>query len=60
MEEVKIYKWQLEAIADVLRLTGNIFDVRDRDSCYARDFRQAEKLAKNALDGNPDKKVRRV
>lgn len=60
MEVVSIYKWQLEDIIDVFRLTANIFKVRDKESCYGRDFRQAELFAKNALNGEKDKQVRRL
>ena len=57
MEEITIYKYQLEAIENVLRLTGNIFKARTLDNCYGRNFRQAEQFAKNALAGEKDKEV---
>lgn len=57
MEEITIYKFQLEAIAEALRLTANMHDSRKGKTCFDRQVRQAEQYAKNALEGNKDKKV---
>ena len=57
MEEVIIYKFQLEAIQDALRLTANIHDSRKGETCFDRQVRQAEKYAENALNGEADKRV---
>lgn len=56
MEEITIYKFQLEQIIDALRLTGNIYGCRDRKTAYDRTVTLAEKYAKNALNGEIDKR----
>lgn len=64
MEEITIYKFQLEAIKEALRLTANIHECRRKDkhprTCYDRIVCQAEQFAENALNGNKDIEVRRV
>ena len=59
MEEVTIYRFQLEAIADALRVTANIHNSRKTlETCHDRMVVQAEKYANNALNGEKDKEVR--
>lgn len=48
MEEITIYRFQLESIKEALRVTANIHD---------RMVRQAEKYAENALNGEKDIEV---
>lgn len=61
MEKVEIYRFQLEEIADALRMTANIHDSRNRrksgQTCHDRTVVKAEKFAKNALEGNIDIEV---
>jgi len=58
MEEVTIYKFQLKAIENALRITANTHDSRKGKTCFDRQVRQAEQFAKNALEGNKDKEVK--
>jgi hypothetical protein len=59
MEEVTIYKFQLEAIKEALRVTANIHNSRKTlETCHDRMVVQAEKYAENALKGEKDKEVR--
>ena len=62
MEEITIYKFQLEAIKEALRITANIHDSRNKTkegrSCNDRMVTQAELYAENALKGEKDIKVR--
>ncbi len=61
MEEVVIYKFQLEAIKEALRITANVYHSRDiaKDgrTCHDRMLKQAEQYATNALEGNKDIEV---
>ena len=57
MEEVTIYRFQLEAIAEALRLTSNIHHCRQGKTCHDRVVRQADEYANNALKGNKDLRV---
>lgn len=57
MEEVVIYRFQLESIHDALRVTANIHNSRQRETCHDRMVAQAELYAKNALAGEKDKRV---
>lgn len=61
MEEITIYKFQLEAIKEALRVTANIHKSRDKSkegrSCHDRMVAQAEKYAENALKGEKDIEV---
>jgi hypothetical protein len=58
MEEITIYKFQLEAINEVLRITANIHNSRTKkETCYDRMVVQAEKYAENALKGEKDIRV---
>ena len=64
MEEITIYKFQLEAIKEALRVTANIHDSRNKnkkgETCHDRMVRQAEKYAENALEGKKDVEVRYI
>jgi hypothetical protein len=57
MEEVVIYKFQLERIIEALRLTNNINHCGEGKTCFDRQVRQAYEYAKNALEGNKDIEV---
>ena len=59
MEEIVIYKFQLESIQNALRLTANMYDCRECKTCFDRNVKQAEQYAKNALEGNKDIRVNR-
>lgn len=55
MEEVIIYKYQLEAIKEALRITANIHNSRNTlKTCHDRMVVEAEKYANNALEGKID------
>ena len=60
MEEITIYKFQLEAIYNALRLTANMHDSRKGETCFDRQVRQSEQYAKNALEGNKDIEVKYI
>lgn len=51
MEEIVIYKYQLETILEALRITSNIHNSTSGETCHDRHVRQAYKFAKNALNG---------
>jgi hypothetical protein len=57
MEEITIYKFQLETIENALRLTSNIHECSKGRTCYDRQVRQALKFAENALAGQKDARV---
>jgi len=52
MEEITIYKFQLESIIEALRITSNIHKCSEGVTCHDRQVRQALKYAKNALNGD--------
>jgi hypothetical protein len=54
MEEVTIYKFQLETIIEALRITSNIHNSSKGETCHDRQVRQAWQYAKNALKGKKD------
>lgn len=58
MEEIIIYKFQLEAIKEALRVVANTYDCRLQETCMDRMVTQAEKYAENALNGGKDIIVR--
>ena len=62
MEEITIYKFQLEAIKEALRVTANIHESRNKAkegrTCHDRKVTQAEQYANNALEGKKDVEVR--
>lgn len=57
MEEVVIYRFQLEKILEALRITSNIHNSTKGETCHDRQVRQAYQYAKNAINGEPEKKV---
>jgi len=58
MEEITIYKFQLETIIEALRITSNIHESSKGVTCHDRQVRQALQFAKNALEGKKDNEVR--
>ena len=58
MEEITIYKFQLETIIDALRITSRIHESSKGETCYDRQVRQAYEFAKNALANEKDKEVK--
>jgi hypothetical protein len=54
MEEITIYKFQLEIIIEALRITSNIHESSKGKTCHDRQVRQALEFAKNALKGEKD------
>lgn len=58
MEEIVIYKFQLEAIIEALRITSNIHNSSKGITCHDRQVRQAKKYAENALEGKKDERVK--
>lgn len=57
MEEITIYKFQLETIIEALRITSNIHNSTKGITCHDRQVRQAYEFAKNALEKQKDKRV---
>ena len=59
MEEITIYKFQLEAIREALRVTANIHESRKKkETCHDRMVVQAEQYAENALKGEKETVVK--
>ena len=58
MEEITIYKFQLETIIEALRITSNIHESSKGVTCHDRQVTQALQIAKNALEGKKDVEVR--
>lgn len=58
MEEITIYRFQLEEIKEALRMTSNLHNCEKGETCFDRTVRQAKKFAENALDGKKDEKVK--
>ena len=58
MEEITIYRFQLETISEALRITSNIHNSREGATCHDRQVRQAYEYSKNAMEGNKDIVVR--
>ena len=57
MEEITIYKFQLERIIDALRITSNIHNCNKLETSHDRQVRLALQYAKNALENNKDIEV---
>ena len=57
MEEIVIYKYQLEIILEALRITSNIHSCNEGVTCHDRQVRQAYKFSENALKGDFKKRV---
>ena len=57
MEEITIYKFQLDTIIEALRITSNIHHSHLGVTSHDRQVRQAYQYAKNALSGQKDIQV---
>jgi hypothetical protein len=57
MEEITIYKFQLESILEALRITSNIHNSSQHKTCHDRMVDKAYHFAKNALANEKDKRV---
>jgi len=57
MEEITIYKFQLENIIEALRITSRIHNSSEGLTCHDRQVRSALQYAKNALNGEKDTEV---
>lgn len=57
MEQITIYKFQLETIIEALRITSNIHKSSEGKTCHDRQVRQSYQYAVNALNGEKDKEV---
>lgn len=57
MEEITIYKFQLDTIIEALRITSNIHSSSEGKTCHDRQVRQAYQYAKNAFEGKKDIEV---
>jgi hypothetical protein len=60
MEEITIYKFQLETIIEALRITSNIHNCSKGVTCHDRQVRQALVYANNAIEGNKDLTVKYI
>lgn len=60
MEEIIIYKFQLETIVETLRITSNIHESTKGETCYDRQVRQAYEYAKNAIKNEKDTIVKYI
>jgi hypothetical protein len=57
MEEITMYKFQLENIIEALRITSNIHNSSTLQTSHDRQVRSALQYAKNALSGKKDVEV---
>ena len=57
MEEITLYKFQLENIIEALRITSNIHQSSKLETSHDRQVRSALQYAKNALNGSKDIEV---
>lgn len=57
MEEITIYKFQLDVILEALRITSNIHKSSEGKTSHDRQVRQAYEYAKNARQGKKDIEV---
>lgn len=60
MEEIVIYKFQLEAMVEALRITSNIHKSHEGKTCHDRQVRQSLQYGKNALAGKKDEHVKYI
>jgi hypothetical protein len=62
MEEITIYKFQLESIKEALRITANIHSSRNKSkegrTAHDRMVSQAESYVENALNNEKDLEVK--
>ncbi len=54
MKEVTIYEFQLKEIIDALRMTSNIHNCKNKETCHDRTVNRAKGYAENALKGKKD------
>ena len=59
MEELKIYKYNAETIADALRIAANVLDSRKKITCLDRDIMQSIGIIKNVISGEFKEFVKR-
>ena len=57
MEEITIYRFQLETMIEALRITSNIHSCSKNITCHDRQVNQAIQYGKNALEGKKDERV---
>lgn len=57
MEEIVIYKFQLDRILEALRITSRIHNSTKGETCHDRQVRVAYQYAQNALNGEHKKEV---
>lgn len=57
MEEIIIYKYQLEKIIEMIKLTSKMNESSKKITCYDRMVIQSLSYAENALSGDKDKFV---
>lgn len=57
MDEITIYKFQLDVIINALRITSNIHHSSNCTTSHDRQVTQAIEYAKNALNGEKEKRV---
>ena len=57
MDEITIYRFQLENIIEALRITSNIHNCSKLETSHDRQVRSALQYAKNALNGDKDIEV---
>ena len=58
MEEITIYKFQLQTIIEALRITSRIHNSSKGETCHDRKVRQALEYSKNALNNQKDIEVK--
>lgn len=56
MEVIEIYRFQLEAIQEALRITSRIHNSQNGETSFDRQIRQSSEYVNNSLEGNKDKK----
>lgn len=59
MEEITIYKYQLEAIKEALRMAANYGECRKLASCYDRDVMHAVAIVDKVLEGGYKERIKR-
>lgn len=60
MDELKIYKFQLEQIKDTLRIVANLLNSRTKETSLDRDIMVSIGMIDNALNGEIDNSVNRM
>jgi hypothetical protein len=59
MEELTIYKFQLEQLKDTLRMVANVLGSRAKISSLDRDIMASTEMVNNAFESNIDVHVTR-